>query len=282
MLLRPRTPLKDMYLELDPGTKNAGRSRRRHAGGRRDQSGRRLLRDPRLARHRHARLPAAAARRRRAGVPGTRQSRPAPSPPACPTSGHLQAVRAAEPRHGAYSRAARRAHAEHPARRSTDCARSREALGSVQGPLTSLINSSNTNFQAIASQAQQVEEALTLLPGTLQQSITTYNKLRPFAVASEQSSRALIPWAHALAPALIALAAAVQADDAGDPEPAEAVHAAGEARRSDPRAGGEGAVGGDPAARALDRRVEHAVQHARLPAGGREQGYCSGARGSAT
>ena len=59
----------------------------------------------------------------------------------------------------------------------------------MQGPLTSLINSSNTNFQAIASQSQQLEQALTLLPGTLQQSITTYNKLVPFAVASEQSSR---------------------------------------------------------------------------------------------
>ena len=38
VLLRPRTPLKDMYLELDPGTKNFPRgSRRRHARGRRDQ-----------------------------------------------------------------------------------------------------------------------------------------------------------------------------------------------------------------------------------------------------
>jgi phospholipid/cholesterol/gamma-HCH transport system substrate-binding protein len=49
-----------------------------------------------------------------------------------------------------------------------------------------------------------VQDALTLLPGTLQQSITTFNKLIPFAVASGQSSRALIPWAKALAPALIA------------------------------------------------------------------------------
>ena len=75
----------------------------------------------------------------------------------------------------------------------------------MQGQLTSLINSSNTNFQAIASQSSQLQSALTLLPGTLQQSAVTFNKLRGFGQASASSASRLLPWAHALAPALIAV-----------------------------------------------------------------------------
>jgi phospholipid/cholesterol/gamma-HCH transport system substrate-binding protein len=74
----------------------------------------------------------------------------------------------------------------------------------VQGQLTSLINSSNTNFQAIASQATQLQSALTLLPTTLRESANTFNKLRGFGQASTSSATRLLPWAHALAPALVA------------------------------------------------------------------------------
>jgi phospholipid/cholesterol/gamma-HCH transport system substrate-binding protein len=79
------------------------------------------------------------------------------------------------------------------------------SLGSVAGQLTSLINSANTNFRAISSQAAQIQNALTLLPGTLKQSTTTFQKLKAFGAASASSASRLLPWAHALAPALIAL-----------------------------------------------------------------------------
>lgn len=79
------------------------------------------------------------------------------------------------------------------------------SLGSVQGQLTSLIDSSNTNFRAIASQSTQLQSALTLLPGTLHESAVTFNKLRGFGQASATSASRLLPWAHALAPALVAV-----------------------------------------------------------------------------
>jgi phospholipid/cholesterol/gamma-HCH transport system substrate-binding protein len=79
------------------------------------------------------------------------------------------------------------------------------SLGSVQGLLTSLINSSNTNFRALASQSQQIQSALTLLPGTLRQSAATFDKLRSFGQASTASATRLLPWARALAPALVAV-----------------------------------------------------------------------------
>jgi phospholipid/cholesterol/gamma-HCH transport system substrate-binding protein len=79
------------------------------------------------------------------------------------------------------------------------------SLGSVQSDLTSLIDSSNTDFAAISSQAANLRSALTLLPGTLQQSTTTFGKLRSFAVQSGAALTHLQPFARALAPALISV-----------------------------------------------------------------------------
>ena len=76
------------------------------------------------------------------------------------------------------------------------------ALGSVDRQLTSLISSSDTNFKAISSQDAQLEQALALFPATLRTSITTFNKLRGFAIASGTANRRLLPFAHELAPAL--------------------------------------------------------------------------------
>jgi phospholipid/cholesterol/gamma-HCH transport system substrate-binding protein len=78
------------------------------------------------------------------------------------------------------------------------------ALGGVQKQLTSLINSSNTNFQAISSQAANLQTALTLLPGTLRQSTITFDKLRAFATQSGTALGKLVPFAKALGPALAA------------------------------------------------------------------------------
>jgi phospholipid/cholesterol/gamma-HCH transport system substrate-binding protein len=77
-----------------------------------------------------------------------------------------------------------------------------QALGSVDGTLTSLINSSNRNFAAISSQDANLKQALTLLPGTLQVTTTTLGKVQSFANASTPALRGLVPFAHAFGPAL--------------------------------------------------------------------------------
>jgi phospholipid/cholesterol/gamma-HCH transport system substrate-binding protein len=78
------------------------------------------------------------------------------------------------------------------------------ALGSVDGTLTSLINSSNKNFAAISSQDANLQQALTLLPGTLAQTTQTLGKVQAFANQSTPALRGLVPFAHAFGPALAA------------------------------------------------------------------------------
>jgi phospholipid/cholesterol/gamma-HCH transport system substrate-binding protein len=206
VLLRPRTPLKDMYLALDPGTKSTGaipNGGMLAAGATnpdvdfseilssldtdtRDYlllllaSGAQVFKDP--------------------GNPGPLPSRAA----VADLQGVFKRFAPLNRDTAAFTRLL--AERTRNIRRSINGLRKvTTALGSVQGPLTSLINSSNTNFQAIASQSAQLEQGLTLLPPTLQQAIITSNKLRSFAVASTNSSTALLPWARALKPALIAL-----------------------------------------------------------------------------
>ena len=76
VLLRPKTGLKDMVVELNPGTQTAGAA---PAGctdpDRPDAARRQPRRDPLLAGHRHARLPAAAASAPRARGSTARASR---------------------------------------------------------------------------------------------------------------------------------------------------------------------------------------------------------------
>jgi phospholipid/cholesterol/gamma-HCH transport system substrate-binding protein len=76
------------------------------------------------------------------------------------------------------------------------------SLGHVETSLTSLINASDTNFAAISSQSQQLEQALTLFPSTLNESARTFHKLRGFALASGSAARADLPFAQALPGAL--------------------------------------------------------------------------------
>ena len=105
-LVRPRTGLQDMFVELDPGSKSAGEfedgdtipiANTAAAGQPR--------RGPRGARRRHAGLPAGAVRRRRPGSEGTRPGprqgprRPrADQPRSSPSSTALVAQRRGQPR----------------------------------------------------------------------------------------------------------------------------------------------------------------------------------------
>jgi phospholipid/cholesterol/gamma-HCH transport system substrate-binding protein len=206
VLLRPRTPLKDMYLALDPGTKSAGAI---PAGGmlgagatNPDVDFSEILSalDSDTRDYLLLLLEGGAQAFKNPGNPG-----PLPSPSAV---ADLRGVFQRFPPLNRDTATLTRLLAERTTniRRSINGLRKvTEALGSVQGAFTSLINSSNTNFQAIASQSTQLQQALVLLPPTLQQSITTYNKLRPFAIASTNSATALLPWAESLKPALVAL-----------------------------------------------------------------------------
>jgi phospholipid/cholesterol/gamma-HCH transport system substrate-binding protein len=206
VLLRPRTPLKDMYLELDPGSKNAGAIPNGGVLGvgatnptvdfseilssldsdTRDYlllllaSGSQAFRDNGNA----GPLPSATVVADLRGV----FKRFVPLNRDTATFTRLLAHRTANIRR-----------AIHGLQQVTT------SLGSVQRQLTSLINSSNTNFRAISSQASQLQDALTLLPSTLQQSAVTFNKLRGFGQASTLSATRLLPSARALGPALVAV-----------------------------------------------------------------------------
>ena len=76
------------------------------------------------------------------------------------------------------------------------------SVGSVTGQLTSLIDSSNTNFSAISSQDANLQAALTLLPGTLSQATQTLGKVQTFSNQSATTLHALVPFARAFGPAL--------------------------------------------------------------------------------
>ncbi len=205
VLLRPRTPLKDMYLELDPGTRSAGAVPNGGTLGpnatnptvdfsdilasldadTRDYlllllaGGAQAFQDNGSARVRPSRAAVISLR----GV----FKRFAPLNRDTATFTRLLALRRQN-----------LAHAIHGLQAVAT------SLGSVEGQLTSLINASNTNFAAISSESAQLQTALTLLPGTLQQSADTFRKLKGFATQSGLAAQRLLPFAHALAPALIA------------------------------------------------------------------------------
>ena len=206
VLLRPRTPLKDMYLELDPGTKSAGAV----PGGAtlpvgatnpvvdfadildsldtdtRDylllllSGGGQAFRDP--------------------GNPG-----PQPTEKAVADLSGVFKRFAPLNRDTAIFTSLLAQRTDNIRRSINGLQKVTGALGSVETELTSLINSSNTNFKAIASQSAELEQALTQFPSTLQESTLAFQKLRGFGQASEASATRLLPWAKALPAALVGL-----------------------------------------------------------------------------
>ena len=77
-----------------------------------------------------------------------------------------------------------------------------EELGSKDTQLAELVDSSNANFQALASQDQNLRAALRELPPTLQQAETTLGKTTALADELGPTMEALRPTARDLAPAL--------------------------------------------------------------------------------
>jgi phospholipid/cholesterol/gamma-HCH transport system substrate-binding protein len=203
VLLRPRTPLKDMYLALDPGSKGAGEVPNGGMLGT-DSTQPTVDTDQILAsldadtrNYLLLLLDGGAQLFRDAGNGG-----PAPSAAAvsdlrgtfkrfAPLNRDTQTLTSL-----LSQRAVNIRHAINGLQQVT------RALGGVDGQLTSLINSSDTNFQAISSQDVALENGLQLLPGTLQQANQTLGKVQSFSNASATALHGLLPFAHALAPAL--------------------------------------------------------------------------------
>jgi phospholipid/cholesterol/gamma-HCH transport system substrate-binding protein len=203
VLLRPRTPLKDMYLELDPGTRGAGRVPN---GG--SLSVANTLPDVDLSEilssldsdtrnYLILLLSSGAQAFHNPGASGVAPSRSAVA--------DLQ---------GTFKRFA-------PLNRDTErfatllATRQRNirraihnlnlvanAFGGVQSQLASLIRASDTNFSAIAANDAQLRRTLTEFPPTLRQTQQTLGKVQSFATASTTTLQALQPFARNLGPAL--------------------------------------------------------------------------------
>jgi phospholipid/cholesterol/gamma-HCH transport system substrate-binding protein len=204
VLLRPRTPLKDMYLELDPGTRSAGRV---PSGGMLSASNTQpdvdvseiLSSLDSDTRNYLVLLLSAGAQAFH--DPGS-GDRTAPSPAA------VADLRGTLKRFEPLDRDTKR-FAALLATRQANIRRAihnlnlvSNAFGGVEGQLASLIRASDTNFSAIAANDNQLQQTLTEFPPTLRQSITTLDKVKGFANASTTTLQQLQPFARNLGPAL--------------------------------------------------------------------------------
>jgi phospholipid/cholesterol/gamma-HCH transport system substrate-binding protein len=203
VLLRPRTPLKDMYLSLNPGTKDAGAvapgATLPVANTQPDINVEEILAtlDDDTRNYLLLLLAGGAQAFHDPGATG-----------APPSAAAVDDLRGTFKRFAPLNRDTA-TFTKLLSERTQNIRRSihnlkevTQALASVDGTLTSLINSSNTNFAAISSQAQNLEQALTLLPPTLQETTQTLGKAQAFAKQSTIALTGLLPFAHAFGPAL--------------------------------------------------------------------------------
>lgn len=205
VLLRPRTPLKDMYLALDPGTKDAGAVPNGGtlpvANTQPDVNVDEILSSLDVDTRNYLLLLLSG---------GAQIFHDGDATGAPPSSAAVVDLRGTFKRFAPLNRDTKTFTAllkERTAniRRSIhNLQEVTQALGGVDGTLTSLVNSSNTNFAAISSQDQNLEQALTLLPGTIQQTTQTLGKVQGFANESTKALSGLLPFAHAFGPALAA------------------------------------------------------------------------------
>jgi phospholipid/cholesterol/gamma-HCH transport system substrate-binding protein len=205
VLLRPRTPLKDMYLALDPGTRAAGAVR---AGGmlsaantNPDVDVSEILSslDSDARNYLILLLSGGAQAFQDPGASG-----------AAPSPGAVAGLRGTLKRFAPLDRDTQR-FATLLAQRRRNLGRAihnlnlvANSLGGVEGQLASLISSSDTNFRAISANDAQLEQTLQLFPGTLRQTQQTLGKVRSFSSASAVTLHLLQPFARNLGPALAA------------------------------------------------------------------------------
>jgi phospholipid/cholesterol/gamma-HCH transport system substrate-binding protein len=77
-----------------------------------------------------------------------------------------------------------------------------QELGTKDKQIASLVDSSNQNFRALASQDARIRESLQLLPGTLQTAQSTLGKANQLAIHLGPTLQALRPTARQLGPTL--------------------------------------------------------------------------------
>lgn len=207
VLLRPRTPLKDMYLELDPGSRSAGRM---PAGGTIPTS--QTTPDVDVSqilssldsdtRNYLLLLLAAGAGALKDGGSTSGSARPSPDA----VSSLQETLKRFAPLDRSTrtfaSLLARRQSSLRQAVHNLDLVAG--SLGGVDSELASLIDASDTNFRAISANDSQLQQTLSEFPGTLRVTRTTLGRVRAFASASGSTLHALQPFARRLAPALAA------------------------------------------------------------------------------
>jgi phospholipid/cholesterol/gamma-HCH transport system substrate-binding protein len=207
VLLRPRTPLKDMYLELDPGTPNAGHM---PAGATISTANT----DPDVdvsqilasldSDTRNYLVLLLAAGAGAFGNDGDNGSRTAPNPAA--VASLQETLKRFEPldrdTNTFASLLATRQATLRRAVHNLDLVAG--SLGGVDRQLSSLIVASDKSFRAIADNDDQLGQTLQLFPGTLRETSQALGKVRTFAAASTTTLTRLQPFARNLAPALAA------------------------------------------------------------------------------
>ena len=195
----PSTGLKDMFIELNPGSKNAPVAKPGYTiPVSNTQPGRRPRRDPRLARRRHPPVPRSAGQRRRPGPQGQRRQRARPG---------ARALRADPPRPRAAQQGAWRAGARISAGSSTRC-----GVSTPRWP-PSRVRSSRSSTRARRCSMRSPPRTATsrsrspMLPGTLSQTTSTLQKVQAFANELGPTATKLLPAARALPAANQALTA---------------------------------------------------------------------------
>lgn len=206
VLLRPRTPLEDMYLELDPGTRSAGAVT---AGGtigvastEPDVNVGQILGSLDADTRDYLLLLLSGGAQAFDGK-GATGSSPSPST--------VTALRAAFKRFGPIDKGLlgftkllrHRTGALASAIHNLDLVGS--SLGAVNRELTELIKRSGTTFGAIASEDKALQRGISRLPGTLDTTASTLKSVDQFASAARPALTRLAPFAHDLGPALKAL-----------------------------------------------------------------------------
>ena len=203
VLLRPRTPLKDMYLSLDPGTRNSGAVPNNgmlpDGSTQPDVDVSEILSSLDSDTRNYLVLL----------LSGGAQAFHDPG-----ASGEHPSARAVADLRGTLKRFEpldrdTKAFATLLATRQRNIRRAihnlnlvANSLGGVEGQLASLIRASDTNFAAISANDTQLESALTLFPPALRQTTSTLGSLRAYGSASATTLQALQPFARDLGPAL--------------------------------------------------------------------------------
>ena len=206
VLLRPRTPLKDMYLALDPGSERAGALPDGSTLGTSATSPTVDLDQILSALDSDTRSYLLLLLSGGAGA----FHDPGATPTATPSPGAVHGLSATFKRFAPLSRDTRTFATLLAARNQNlrtaihNLQRVATSLGGVDGQLASLISASNTNFSAIAAQDANLQTGLSLLPSTLNQTNTTLGKVQRFSAQLGPTLHQLLPFAHALGPALSA------------------------------------------------------------------------------